>query len=141
LNVNCSWNVWVASLGVNRNSGSMRVLAPLFRVFLVVSVPVLAVAACEKVQMPHEIPGPPGSGLRDPAKVGPTQLSVAQQMAMKNHGYPSELIDNDKGGKTWVFRRATGGQFGEKDVAELLEFDSRGLLISTKTEVFKNVGK
>lgn len=110
-------------------------------VHAVVVVVMLATIGCEKVQMPHEIPGPPGAGMRDPSTSGPTTMSVAQQMTMKNNGPPKQLLDNDKGGKTWVYFRQQGGQFGEKESAEMYEFDARGLLISTKVEVYKNVGK
>jgi hypothetical protein len=107
----------------------------------VVAVFVAAALACGKVQMPHELPGPPGAGMRDPRESGPTTMSVAQQMTLKNQGPPKTLEDNDKGGKTWVYLRQSGGQFGEKETAEMFVFDAQGLLVEQKTEVRKMVGK
>jgi hypothetical protein len=101
----------------------------------------LPMGGCGKVQMPHEVPGPPGSGLRDPRNSGPSTMSVAQQTTIKNQGMPLDMLDNDKGGKTWMYVRQSGGVFGEKETAELFEFDARGLLVSQRTEVRKDLGK
>ena len=83
------------------------------------------------------MPGPPGAGLRDPASSGPSTMSVAQQTTLRNQGYPHQLVDNAKGGKTWVYVRQQGSVFGEQETAEMYAFDDRGLLYEQKTEIRK----
>jgi hypothetical protein len=97
--------------------------------------------ACDPVKMPYEMPGPIGCGRRDPRQSGPSMLSVAQQTALKNQGMPAELVDNDKGGKTWIYVRQAGSVFGEQETAEMFIFDDKGLLTEQKTEIRKSVGK
>jgi hypothetical protein len=113
------------------------------RSFFLVLVVITAIAgsACEPVKMPYEMPGPVGCGKRDPRQSGPSMLSVAQQTTLKNQGTPGELIDNDKGGKTWVYLRQTGSVFGESETAEMFVFDDKGLLVEQKTDIRKQVGK
>jgi len=98
-------------------------------------------AACGPVKMPHELPGPPGSGMRDPRQAGPSTMSVAQNTVMKNNGHPVSADPNEHGGRTWVFVRSTGSVFGEQEVDDLFAFDAQGLLISQKSEVRKSLGK
>jgi len=100
-----------------------------------------ALDACEPVKMPHETPGPPGCGLRDPSQTAPAMLSVAQQQVLRNQGPPRVLEVNDKGGKTWVYYRSTGSVFGETDTAEIFVFNDVGLLVSQRTETRRHVGK
>ena len=104
-------------------------------------VVVVVALACEPVKLPHEIPGPPGAGLKDPSSSGPSTMSVAQQTTIRNQGYPLQLLDNDKGGKTWVYVRQAGSVFGEQETAEMFVFDDRGLLVEQKTEIRKYSGK
>ncbi len=108
---------------------------------LVTAVFLLSMAACERVVMPHEVPGPVGCGMRDPSSTGPSMLSVAQQMTRKNQGPPQALEDNEHGGKTWMYLRQAGSVFGEKETAEMFIFDNRGLLVGQTTELRKSVGK
>jgi hypothetical protein len=114
--------------------------------FLLVTTPallllLLASAACDPVLLPHQVPGPPGAGLRNPRDSGPTTMSVAQQTTIRNQGFPMQLVDNDKGGKTWVYVRQAGSVFGEQETAEMFVFDDRGLLVEQKTEIRKYSGK
>lgn len=102
---------------------------------------VVATAACEPVKLPHELPGPPGCGMRDPRASGPSTMSVAQNTVLKNHGHPSSAEPNEHGGRTWVFYRSSGSVFGEQEAADLFTFDAQGLLVSQKTEVSRQVGK
>ncbi len=106
--------------------------------FLLVSV---ALAACDPVTLPHQVPGPPGAGKRDPASSGPSTMSVAQQTTIRHQGFPLQLVDNDKGGKTWLYVRQAGSVFGEQETAEMFVFDDRGLLVEQKTEIRKYSGK
>jgi hypothetical protein len=105
------------------------------------AVSIGAVVACEPVKLPHELPGPPGCGLRDPRTSGPSTMSVAQNTVLKNHGFPASAEPNEHGGRTWVFLRASGSVFGEQEAADLFVFDAQGLLVSQKTEVRRQVGK
>ena len=98
-------------------------------------------AACEPVKLPHEIPGPPGSGLRDPRTSGPTTMSTAQNKVYRENGSPDELRDNDKGGKDWIYTRSQGSVFGEQQKIEIFSFDNTGLLVASKTELIRAVGK
>jgi hypothetical protein len=102
---------------------------------------VCALSACEPVKMPHEMPGPPGCGMRDPRQSGPSTLSVAQNTVMKNNGQPIQAEPNEHGGRTWAFVRSTGSVFGEQEIVDLFAFDAQGLLVSQKSEVRKSVGK
>jgi hypothetical protein len=108
---------------------------------LLVVVSLAFFAACDPVKMPHEMPGPVGAGKRDPSIAGPSTMSVAQQTTLRNQGMPLQLIDNDKGGKTWVYVRQAGSVFGEQETAEMFVFDHRGLLVEQKTEIRKYSGK
>ena len=91
--------------------------------------------------MPHEMPGPPGCGKRDPSVAGPSTLSVAQNTTLKNQGQPGHTEDNDVGGKNWTFVRQAGSVFGETETAEVFIFNAQGLLVGQHTEVRKQVGK
>lgn len=102
---------------------------------------VVATTACEPVKLPHELPGPPGCGRRDPRASGPSTLSVAQNTVLKNNGHPSSAEPNEHGGRTWVYYRSSGSVFGEQEAADLFAFDAQGLLVSQKTEVSRQVGK
>jgi hypothetical protein len=103
--------------------------------------PVVVTGACEPVKLPHEMPGPPGCGKRDPSQSGPSTLSVAQNTTLKNMGMPGAVEDNDVGGKTWLYSRQAGSVFGETATIEAYVFDAQGLLVAQKTEVRKHVGK
>lgn len=98
-------------------------------------------AACDPVKLPHELPGPPGCGLRDPREAGPSTMSVAQNTVLKNHGHPATAEQNEDGGRSWVYFRSSGSVFGEQQAADLFVFNAQGLLISQKTEVSRQVGK
>lgn len=100
-----------------------------------------ALSACDPVMMPHEMPGPPGCGKRDPSVAGPSTLSVAQNTTLKNQGQPGHTEDNDVGGKNWTFVRQAGSVFGETETAEVFIFNAQGLLVGQHTEVRKQVGK
>lgn len=100
-----------------------------------------ATIACDPVKMPHEMPGPPGCGARDPRQSGPSTLSVAQNTVVRNMGHPSVVEPNDVGGRTWIYFRQSGSVFGESETAELYVFDAQGLLSSQKTEVRSKTGK
>jgi hypothetical protein len=110
-------------------------------IVLVAAVFSLTMSACEPVKLPHEQPGPIGCGKRDPQSTSPGMLSVAQQTTLRNQGMPQHLVDNDKGGKTWVYTRQAGSVFGEQETQELFAFDDRGLLVEQKTELVRHVGK
>jgi hypothetical protein len=101
----------------------------------------IAVVACEPAKKPHEVPGPVGCGQRDPRSAGPSTLSVAQQMVLKNNGSPANVDDNDYGGKNWVYYQASGSVFGESETAEIFIFEANGLLRGQKTEIRKHTGK
>jgi hypothetical protein len=101
----------------------------------------LAGGGCGPVKLPQELPGPPGCGKRDPTVAGPSTLSVAQNMTVKNMGMPGALEDNEHGGKTWLYHRQSGSVFGESATVEAYLFDAQGLLVGQKTEVRKQVGK
>jgi hypothetical protein len=118
----------------------MMRLALFVAVFLVSPV-VIATSACGPVKLPHEMPGPPGCGQRDPSQSGPSTLSVAQNTTMKNMGLPGALEDNEFGGKTWLYSRQAGSVFGESSTIEAFIFDAQGLLVGQKTHVQKQVGK
>jgi hypothetical protein len=117
----------------------MRVLSLLVVVTLATFT--VVTGACEPVKLPHETPGPPGCGLRDPSTAGPSTLSVAQQMTLKNQGPPMALEDNAHGGKSWLYIRQSGSVFGEKETAEAFAFDKDGLLKEQTTELRKFSGK
>lgn len=110
------------------------------RVLLLLVVTVLF-AGCEPVKLAHEMPGPVGAGKRDPSTSGPSTMSVAQQTTLRNQGMPLQLLDNDKGGRTWMYVRQAGSVFGEQETAEIFVFDDRGLLVEQKTEIRKYSGK
>ena len=116
--------------------------APLLAL-LVAAAPavVVVVAGCEPVKLPHEMPGPPGCGKRDPSTSGPSTMSVAQNTALRNMGLPGALEDNDVGGKTWLYSRQAGSVFGESATVEAYIFDAQGLLVGQKTDIRKQVGK
>jgi hypothetical protein len=101
----------------------------------------LAVGACEPVVLPHQVPGPPGCGMRDPSQSGPTTLSVAQQQVLRNQGPPQALDENEHGGRTWVYFRQQGSVFGERETAETFAFNAQGLLVAQKVETRRYVGK
>ena len=98
-------------------------------------------SGCQKVKMPHEMPGPPGCGKRDPNNTAPAMLSIAQQQTHKNQGKPDTLVDNDKGGKTWSYKRNRGSVFGQEVVIEVFGFDKDGLLYEQRTDLISKVGK
>ncbi len=102
---------------------------------------VAVVGGCDPVLMPHQMPGPPGCGKRDPTVAGPSTLSVAQNTTLKNQGTPGLVVDNEHGGKDWTFVRQAGSVFGETETAEIFSFDAEGLLVGQRTEVRKHVGK
>jgi hypothetical protein len=102
---------------------------------------VVTSSACEPVKLPHEMPGPPGCGRRDPSQSGPSTMSVAQNTTLKNMGLPGALEDNEFGGRTWLYSRQAGSVFGESATVEAFLFDAQGLLVAQKTEVKKQVGK
>ena len=104
-------------------------------------VAVAATGACDPVKLPHEMPGPPGCGMRDPTNSGPSTMSVAQNTVIKNNGHPYSAEPNEHGGRSWLYSRATGSVFGEQEAVDLFVFDAQGLLIAQKTEVRKQVGK
>jgi hypothetical protein len=110
-------------------------------VLLVVALAVCSLSGCDPVKLPHEMPGPPGCGKRDPNQSGPSTLSVAQNTTVKNMGMPGAVEDNEHGGKTWLYSRQAGSVFGESATIEAFIFDARGLLVAQKTEVRKQVGK
>ena len=119
-----------------------EVLSHGMRFFVVVAAALcLAVSACDPVKMPHEMPGPPGCGKRDPSTSGPSTMSVAQNTTLRNQGMPGAVEDNDVGGKNWIYVRQAGSVFGETETAEVFMFDAQGLLVGQKTEVRKNVGR
>ncbi|MBM4281996.1 MAG: hypothetical protein FJ137_14965 [Deltaproteobacteria bacterium] len=113
----------------------------LLRALLVVIVALPLLSTCEPVTLPHELPGPPGCGRRDPNQSGPSTLSVAQNTTVRNMGMPGALEDNERGGKTWLYSRQAGSVFGESATIEAFVFDAQGLLVAQKTEVRKQVGK
>ena len=102
---------------------------------------VVTATACEPVKLAHELPGPPGCGMRDPRQSGPSTMSVAQNTVLKNHGHPASAEQNEHGGRTWVFFRSSGSVFGEQEAADIFAFDAQGLLVAQKTEVRRQVGK
>jgi hypothetical protein len=98
-------------------------------------------SACEPVKLPHEMPGPPGAGLRDPRASGPTTMSYAQNKMYRESGSPDELRDNDRGGKDWIYTRSSGSVFGEQQKVEIYSFDAQGLLVGSRTDLIRSVGK
>jgi hypothetical protein len=117
-------------------------LRPALLASLLVFAPVVVAAtACEPVKLPHEMPGPPGCGKRDPGQSGPSTMSVAQNTTVRDMGVPGALEDNEFGGKTWLYSRQAGSVFGESATIEAYIFDAQGLLVGQKTEIKKQVGK
>lgn len=98
-------------------------------------------AGCDPVTMPHEMPGPPGCGKRDPSVSGPSTMSVAQNTTLRNQGMPGVIEDNEHGGKSWIYVRQAGSVFGETETAEIFIFSAQGLLVAQKTEMRKSVGR
>ena len=96
---------------------------------------------CDPVLMPHQMPGPPGCGKRDPSVAGPSTMSVAQNTTLKNQGQPGQLEDNEHGGKNWQYVKQAGSVFGETETLEIFSFNAEGLLVGQRTEVRKQVGK
>lgn len=101
----------------------------------------LLFAACEPVKLPHELPGPAGAGQRDPRVSGPTTMSNAQNKLYRESGSPDELRDNDKGGKDWIYQRSIGSVFGEQQKVEVYSFDAQGILVGSRTDMIRSVGK
>lgn len=101
----------------------------------------LAFSACEPVKLPHEQPGPPGCGLKDPRETAPGMLSIAQKEAFRQNGSPHEVVKNKHGGMDWRYKRSAGSVFGERQTIEILSFNAQGLLVAKDTEVIKKVGK
>lgn len=102
---------------------------------------VVAVSGCGPVKMPAEMPGPLGCGRRDPNTSGPSTMSVAQNTVLKNNGHPGAVEPNEQGGLTWMYVRSAGSVFGESETAEMFIFNAEGLLVGTKTEIRKQLGK
>lgn len=102
---------------------------------------VVEATACDPVKMPADMPGPPGCGRRDPRNSGPSTMSVAQNTVLKNNGHPGAIEENEQGGLSWVYVRSSGSVFGESETAEMFIFNGEGLLVGTKTEVRKHLGK
>ena len=102
---------------------------------------VVAVSGCDPVKMPAEMPGPLGCGRRDPRDSGPSTMSVAQNTVLKNNGHPGGVEPNEQGGMTWFYVRSAGSVFGESETAEMFLFNAEGLLVGTKTEIRKQLGK
>jgi hypothetical protein len=120
----------------------MNVLAVARASFFVTLVALIAVVVgCDPVTMPHEMPGPPGCGKRDPSVSGPSTMSVAQNTTLRNQGMPGVIEDNEHGGKSWIYVRQAGSVFGETETAEIFIFSAQGLLVAQKTEMRKNVGR
>jgi len=101
----------------------------------------MALSSCDPVKMPYEMPGPLGAGKRDPRESGPSTLSIAQQTTLRNQGMPLDLVENQNGGKTWIYVRQAGSVFGEQETAEMYVFDDRGLLVKQETELRRYSGK
>lgn len=104
-------------------------------------VVLLAAVACDPVKMPHEEPGPPGAGKREPSVSGPSTMSVAQNTTLRTQGMPGVTEENEHGGRNWIYVRQVGSVFGESETAEIFIFNAQGLLVGQKTEVRKQVGK
>ena len=96
---------------------------------------------CQKVELPRDRPGPPGCGMRDPNQTAPGMLSIIQQETHRGMGTPDQLLDNQVGGKDWVYFRSQGSVFGEQQSAETFRFNVQGLLVMRDTNVIKRVGK
>jgi hypothetical protein len=111
------------------------------RLLLLLATVFLTFAACEPVKLPHEQPGPPGCGLRDPRDTAQGMLSIAQKEALRQNGKPDEVAKNDKGGLNWQYQRSVGSVFGEQVSVEVLIWDAQGLLVGKTTDVLKKVGK
>jgi hypothetical protein len=104
-------------------------------------VVVLMAVACDPVKLPHEMPGPLGCGARDPTVSGPSTMSVAQNMTLKNQGTPAGTEPNEFGGRDWLYFRSSGSVFGETQSADVFRFDDKGLLRAQTTEIRRHVGK
>lgn len=102
---------------------------------------VVAGVACEPVKLPHEQPGPPGCGMRDPRDTAPGMLSVAQKEAYRTNGSPDQVRPNKHGGLDWLYERSRGSVFGEQQTVEVLSFNAEGILVGRDTEVIMRVGK
>lgn len=118
-----------------------RTAARLLRACLAVTPVVVVASACEPVKLPHEQPGPPGCGMRDPRDTAPGMLSIAQKEAYRQQGSPDQVRPNKHGGLDWLYNRSTGSVFGEQKTVEILSFNKEGLLVGRDTEVLMRVGK
>jgi hypothetical protein len=96
---------------------------------------------CQKVELPRDRPGPPGCGMRDPNQTAPAMLSIVQQETHRAMGRPDQLIENEVGGKDWIYFRSQGSVFGEQQSAEIFRFNAQGLLVMRDTNMIKRVGK
>ena len=94
----------------------------------------LLVGACEPTTRPVDQPGPEGCGLADPAITAPTRLSAAQQLVLRKQGPPHRTRANRRGGLDWLYRRAAGKPFEQRQVFEVFTFQRDGLLVGQKTE-------
>lgn len=101
----------------------------------------LSLSACEPVKLPHEQPGPPGCGKRDPRDTAPGMLSIAQKKALQENGSPSDVESNSLGGLNWLYRRSSGSVFGEQQTIEIYSFDEEGVLKGRDTQMVRKVGK
>ncbi len=108
---------------------------------MMVAVGALASTGCEPVKLAHEMPGPPGCGMRNPGDTAPAMLSIAQQKVYKAQGAPGQTQKNEKGGLTWSYEHSRGSVFGEEQVRETFAFDKDGLLYDQNTELLRKVGK
>lgn len=126
----------------NAPRSAPRASGRLLRLVLALSpAVVVALGACEPVKLPHEQPGPPGCGMRDPRDTAPGMLSIAQKEAYRQNGSPDEVRPNKSGGLDWRFARSSGSMFGEQQTIEILSFDKDGLLVGRETEVVRKLGK
>lgn len=101
----------------------------------------VSLGACEPAKLPHQQPGPPGCGKRDPRKTAPGMLSIAQKETYRKQGSPDEVRENAHGGLDWLYKRSRGSVFGEEQTVEVFSFNAEGLLVGQDTEVLMKVGK
>lgn len=101
----------------------------------------LSGAACDPVEMPHQKPGPPGCGLKDPRQTAPGKLSLGQKKILREHGAPGQVKPNENGGLDWIYRRRSGSVFGEEEQLERFVFDARGVFLGRDAELLYKKGK
>ncbi len=105
------------------------------------SVSVVTATGCGRGKLITDTKGPAGCGLRDPRETSPNMLSMAQKTYFQKHRAIKDVRKNAHGGLDWIYKLSAGSVFGEQQTLETISFDKDGLLVDSKTELLRRVGK